>query len=53
MFLLEKEEEKKRAVIDFTSFVDQSDPTNDIRLFDGDRIFLPKLARASSDIIPK
>ena len=44
---------KKRAVIDFTSFVDQSDPTNDIRLFDGDRIFLPKLASASSDILPK
>ena len=44
---------KKRAVIDFTSFVEQSDPTNDIRLFDGDRIFLPKLASASPDIIPK
>ncbi len=44
---------KKRAVIDFTSFVDKSDPTNDIRLFDGDRIFLPKLASASSDILPK
>ena len=44
---------KKRAIIDFTSFINESDPTNDIRLFDGDRIFLPKLATASSDIIPK
>ncbi len=44
---------KQRAVIDFTSFINESDPTNDIRLFDGDRIFIPKLAIASSDIIPK
>ncbi len=44
---------KQRAVIDFTSFLNESDPANDIRLFDGDRIFLPKLAIASSDIIPK
>ena len=44
---------KKRAIIDFTSFINESDPTNDIRLFDGDRIFIPKLATASSDIIPK
>ncbi len=44
---------KQRAVVDFTSFLNESDPTNDIRLFDGDRIFLPKLATASSDIIPK
>ena len=44
---------KKRAVVDFTSFLNESDPTNDIRLFDGDRIFIPKLATASSDIIPK
>ena len=44
---------KQRAVVDFTSFLNESDPTNDIRLFDGDRIFLPKLATASSDNIPK
>ena len=44
---------KQRAVVDFNSFLNESDPTNDIRLFDGDRIFLPKLAIASSDIIPK
>ena len=44
---------KQRAVVDFTSFLNESDPTNDIRLFDGDRIFLPKLTTASYDIIPK
>ncbi len=44
---------KKRAIINFTSFINENDPSNDIRLFDGDRIFLPKLASASSEIIPK
>ena len=44
---------QQRAIIDFTSFINESDPTNDIRLFDGDRIFLPSLTSASSDIIPK
>ena len=44
---------KQRAVVDFTSFLTQSDPTNDIRLFDGDKIFIPSLTSASSDIVPK
>ncbi len=44
---------KQRAVVDFTSFLNESDPTNDLRLFDGDRIFLPELVSASTDIIPK
>ena len=44
---------KQRAVIDFTSFINESDPTNDIRLFDGDRIFFPELASASSENVPK
>ncbi|MDA9683151.1 polysaccharide biosynthesis/export family protein [Prochlorococcus sp. AH-736-P10] len=44
---------KKRAIVDFTSFINENDPTNDVRLFDGDRIFIPKLASASSEIIPK
>ena len=43
--------EEKRMVIDFTSFLNESDSSNDVRLFDGDRIFLPKLATASSDIV--
>ena len=50
---MEKEEKKKSAIIDFTSFVNESDPINDIRLFDGDRIFLPSLASSSQDNIPK
>ncbi len=44
---------KKRAIVDFTSFLNESDPTNDIRVFDGDRIFFPELESASSSIIPK
>ena len=44
---------KKRAIIDFTSFINESDPTNDIRVFDGDRIFFPELASASSENVPK
>ena len=44
---------KQRALVDFTSFLNENDPTNDIRLFDGDRIFLPELVSASTDIIPK
>ena len=44
---------KKRAFIDFTSFLNESDPSNDIRLFDGDRLFFPKLNVKSKDQIPK
>lgn len=44
---------KKRAFIDFTSFLNESDPSNDIRLFDGDRLFFPKLNVRSKDQIPK
>ncbi|MDC2995032.1 polysaccharide biosynthesis/export family protein [Prochlorococcus sp. AH-736-F09] len=35
---------KKRAIIDFNSYVNESDPTNDIRIFDGDSLFFPKLS---------
>ena len=44
---------RQKAVIDFNSFLNYSDPTNDIRLFDGDSIFVPKLVSASPDIVPK
>ncbi len=44
---------KKRAIIDFKSYVENSDPTNDVRLFDGDRIFFSKLKKASEDQVPK
>ena len=32
---------KKIAVVNLNSFIENSDTTNDIRLFDGDRIFIP------------
>ncbi len=44
---------KQRAVVDFTSFINNSDPTNDIRLFDGDRIFFPELSKSYAKQIPK
>ena len=44
---------KKRAFIDFSSFLNESDPSNDIRLFDGDRLFFPKLDISYKEQIPK
>ena len=44
---------KKRAYIDFSSFLNESDPSNDIRLFDGDRLFFSKLDLQAKDQIPK
>ena len=44
---------KKRAYIDFSSFLNESDPSNDIRLFDGDRLFFSKLNLKAKDQIPK
>ena len=44
---------KKKAIIDFNSYINEFDPTYDIRLFDGDRIFLPKLKKSSPTQIPK
>ncbi len=44
---------QKRTFIDFTSFLNESDPRNDIRLFDGDRLFFSKLAVKSNNQIPK
>jgi len=44
---------KKKAVIDFTSFLNESDVTNDIRLFDGDRLIFPKSLSKTNDQIPK
>jgi polysaccharide export outer membrane protein len=43
----------KRAYIDFSSFLNESDPSNDIRLFDGDRLFFSKLDLQAKDQIPK
>ena len=44
---------KKRAIIDFNPFIKQSDPTNDIRIFDGDSLFFPKLSKKDKSQISK
>ena len=44
---------KKRAVIDFNAYIYESDPTNDMRIFDGDTFFFPKLSKANPNQIPK
>ena len=44
---------KKRAFIDLNSYLNESDPTNDIRIFDGDSLFFPKLSKADPNQIPK
>ncbi len=44
---------KKRAIIDFNAYLKQSDPTNDIRIFDGDSLFFPKLSKKDESQIPK
>ena len=44
---------KKRAFINLYSFLNESDDSNDLRMFDGDSIFLPKLSQSSAKQIPK
>ncbi len=44
---------KKRAIIDFNAYVYESDPTNDIRIFDGDTLFFPKLSKTNPNQISK
>ncbi|MDC3137694.1 polysaccharide biosynthesis/export family protein [Prochlorococcus sp. AH-716-I19] len=44
---------KKRAIIDFSAYLNESDATNDIRIFDGDILFFPKLSKADPNQIPK
>ena len=44
---------KKRAIIDFNPYIKQSDPTNNIRIFDGDTLFFPKLSKTNPNQIPK
>ena len=44
---------KKRAIIDFNSYVNDSDATNDIRIFDGDILFFPKLSKRDASQISK
>ena len=44
---------KKRAFINLNSYLNESDPTYDIRIFDGDSLFFPKLSKADPNQIPK
>ncbi len=42
---------KKKAIIDFTSYLKSIDKTNDIRLFDGDIILIPRLKERNKNIV--
>ena len=44
---------KKRAIINFNSYIKQADPINDIRIFDGDILFFPELSKKDPTQIPK
>ena len=44
---------KKRAIIDLNAYLNDSDATNDIRIFDGDSLFFPKLSKSDTSQIPK
>ncbi len=44
---------KKRAIINFISYINKADDNYDIRLFDGDNIFIPSLQEKDPSIIPK
>ena len=44
---------KKRAFINLNSFLNEYDDSNDLRIFDGDSIFLPKLSQFAENQIPK
>ena len=44
---------KKSTTINFLSYLNEGDDTSDIRLFDGDYIFVPRLLERDVSIIPK
>ena len=44
---------QKRAIIDFRSYIRKADTQYDVRLFDGDEIFIPRLSEQDVAIIPK
>ena len=44
---------KKRAIIDFNAYIEKSDPTNNIRIFDGDTLYFPKLSKKNPNQISK
>ena len=44
---------KKIAFIDLNAFINGNDTTNDLRIYDGDSIVIPKLEVANKEILPK
>ena len=44
---------KKEAIIDLNNFLNGIDTASDLRIYDGDSIFIPKLEIANSVILPK
>ena len=44
---------KKKASINFNSYLNGLDPNKDIRLFDGDSLFIPRLSNSNPSQIPK
>ena len=44
---------KKKAIINLSAYINSSDVTNDIRIFDGDTLFFPKLSKSNPNQLPK
>ena len=44
---------KTTTIIDFSAYVNESDPTNDIRIFDGDSLIFSRLSKPNPNQIPK
>ena len=44
---------KKKAIIDLNAYLTDPDDNNDIRIFDGDSLFFPKLSKSNPNQIPK
>ncbi len=44
---------KERAIIDLNAYLYELDATNDVRIFDGDTLFFPKLSKPNPNQIPK
>ena len=44
---------KKSTLINFYSYLNESNPKNDVRIFDGDIVFIPKLIKENRSQLPK
>ena len=44
---------KKKAIVDLTSFLNKYDPSANIKIFDGDTIYIPRLEKPNSDLVAK